>query len=231
MPKPARAGFERKIAMLEQIKTMSLKQKIEYFMDYYFWRTVGVVSIFAVVIFLMVHFATYKQIVTGVLAVNAYGEDKKMVQASDFSGFLAENGRDPDKEQVLVNCNTHVSADMNDSVNRANIESVYTLFMTNAVDIFFADEEFFTAVAQADYLADLRECLTDDILKQHEEDLVYALNSATNKEMVAGIRVSPDSPWMRQTGWYDSTAVVGLTVLRKDEDLAKQMLLDAIMED
>ena len=49
---------EDRIQQKEQRKELSPSEKWQYFMDYYLWVTIGVAAGIAVVIFLIVHFAT-----------------------------------------------------------------------------------------------------------------------------------------------------------------------------
>ena len=46
----------------------------------------------------------------------------------------------------------------------------------------------------------------------------------TETEILAGIRVRPDFLWMQKSGWYETEAVVGLSALPKDTELAVALL-------
>lgn len=212
------------------MRGMSFKEKLRYYLDYYGWRTIGAAAVLGVIIFLVIHFATAKTIVTGVLAVNARGTDKIAVDADYFDAFLERNGHDSGMESVLLDCDTYVSTDYQDSVNRTNIQSVQTMFMTQSVDVFLADEEFFRAIAQSDYLIDLADCIPEDILSAHKTDLVYETDQTTGQEILAGIRVYPDQPWMESVGWYEEPAVCGLALEMKNKELAVAMFLEILEE-
>lgn len=216
--------------MFEQMRGMKPREKLQYYVEYYGWRTLGIAAVLGIIIFLVVHFATSKTIVTGVLAVNARGTQKVAVNADYFDAFLERNGHDSGKESVLLNCNTYVSTDYQDSVNRTNIQSVQTMFMTQSVDVFLADEEFFRAIAQSDYLADLSTCIPEEVLSVHEDDLIYEINQNTGQEMLAGIRVYPEQPWMKAVGWYEEPAVIGLAQEMKNKELAVALFLEALEE-
>ena len=68
---------EDRIQQKEQRKELSPSEKWQYFMDYYLWVTIGVAAGIAIVIFLIVHFATKTSFVMGVMAVNTDGETSK----------------------------------------------------------------------------------------------------------------------------------------------------------
>jgi hypothetical protein len=168
---------------------------------------------------------------TGILAVNAYGENKKFESSQDFDDFLVRNERDPKKESVIVDCSTYVLPNYDDSVNRANLQHVRNLFMTHMIDVFLADEEFFLAMGQSDYLIDLRKCIPEDVLDSQKEDLVYTTNMITNEEILAGIRVYPEQPWIQNAGWYDEPVIIGLSAVMKDQELAVKLFLEVIEEE
>ena len=217
--------------MFEQMKGLEPKKKVEYYIQYYGWRTLGIITIIAITIFLIVHFATKKDLATGILAVNARGENKKFESSQDFDDFLVRNGYDPKKESVIVDCSAYVLPNYDDSVNRTNLQHVRDLFVTHMIDVFLADEEFFLAMAQSDYLIDLRQCIPEDVLDSHKDDLVYETNMITNEEILAGIRVYPEQSWMQKTGWYDEPTIVGLSAVMKNQDLAVRLFLEVIEED
>lgn len=216
--------------MFGRIKELKGKDKIEYYLEYYGWRTVGVIAVVSIFIFLVIHFTTSKEIVSGILAINCDGTSMNAVDGSYFDDLLSEMGYDTSKSTMTVNCSMYVKADYEDSVTRTNMETIQTMFVTGSVDVLLADEEFFVAVAQSDYLADLSEILTDEEIQKNEDNLVYATNMITNERILAGIRVSNSSEWMAETGWYKDGAVIGLASLRKSDKLAIEILRRAIGE-
>lgn len=216
--------------MFGRIKELKGKAKIDYYLEYYGWRTVGVIAVCAIIIFLVIHFTTSKDIVSGILAINCDGTSMKAVDDSYFDDLLSEMGYDTSKSTMTVNCTMYVKADYDDPVTRTNMETIQTMFVTRVADVFLADEEFFVAMAQSDYLADLSEILTEEELKRNEDNLVYATNMVTNQKFLAGIRVSNSSEWLADTGWYKEGAVIGLASSRKADKLAIEILRRAIEE-
>lgn len=217
--------------MFGRMKELQGKPKVEYYLEYYGWRTVGVIAVCAIVLFLTIHFVTNKTIVSGILAVNCDGEQIRAVEDDYFRAYLEEMGVDSSKNTMTVNCRLYVKPDYEDQVTRSTMQTIQTMFVTKAMDVFLADEEFFLAEAQSDYLADLRDILTKEEIKRHEDDLVYAVNAVTNQEILAGIRVNNDCKWMADTGWYKDGAVIGLTASRKSDELAVGILRRAIGEE
>ena len=83
---------EDHIRQKEQWKQLSPSEKWQYFMDYYLWVTIGVAAGIAIVIFLIVHFATKTSFVMGVMAVNTDGEHIEATGPDYFTDFLREHG-------------------------------------------------------------------------------------------------------------------------------------------
>lgn len=211
--------------MLEQMKKLTGKERWNYFLEYYGMRTAACLAGAGLLFFLFVHFLTGKQMITGVLAVNTNGSRMTMTESREFDGFLEGQGVNSKRNAVLVNCSLQVPvAHLDDPVVRDHMQAVQTLFVTQAADVFLADEACFQMVAESDFLADLREYLSETWLHQHEEDLVYATNAVEETEILAGIRVHSDSLWMQKSGWYEADAVVGLSALPKDAELAVALL-------
>lgn len=216
--------------MFGQIKELNGKKKIEYFLEYYGALTAGAIAVCAIIIFLIVHFVGNKTIVSGILAVNCDGDHINAVEDTYFDGYLEEMGFDPFKSTMTVNCRFYVKPDYEDQVTRSTMQTIQTMFVTRAMDVFLADEEFFLAEAQNDYLIDLSEVLSEEEIKRHEEDLVYAVNAVTNQRYLAGIRTSNSCKWVSDTGWYRDGAIIGLTQSMKSEELAIGILKRAIGE-
>ena len=211
--------------MLEQMKELTGRERLNYFLEYYGMRTAACLAGASLLFFLLVHFLMGKQMVTGILAVNTDGSQMTMTESREFDGFLEVQGVDSKRNAVLVNCKLQVPVDhLDDPVVRDHMQTVQTLFVTQAVDVFLAEERYFQMVAESDFLADLGTYLPQERLWQHEQDLVYVTDVVTETEILAGIRVRPDFLWRQKSGWYETEAVVGLSALPKDTELAVALL-------
>lgn len=215
----------------ERMQGMDRKEKVEYYLEYYGWRTFGILLGVLILFFLVLHFFTNKKVVLGVLVVNSDTEHPGADDAGFFDPFLEENGYDTKKVTLLLHTGLHVSEDIQDSATRTNMETIYTLFGTGSVDVFFADEVFFMAMGQSGLLADLSGYLSEDLLEKKKDSLICVTEAESGKEIVAGLRVKKDTPFMKQTGWYEEKAVVGLSAAVKSEKLAARMLREAIGEE
>ena len=188
---------EDHIRQKEQWKQLSPSEKWQYFMDYYLWVTIGVAAGIAIVIFLIVHFATKTSFIMGVMAVNTDGEH--------------------------LNDTIWIDPNSDSDVDSTNLSTIQVLFMTRSVDMFFSDEEFLKLMGGTDYLADLRDYLPKELLDRYEDQQIMVLNTMTGETIVAGIRLE-NNEWVRKTGWYQETAAVGLADGMKNPELAVALL-------
>ncbi len=214
----------------EKLRAMGAKEKGQYIIQYYAAVFLGTLIVAATIIFLIVHFTGKKDTVFGVLAVNSDGAHPAAAGPEYFEPFLEENGVDAGKNQVGVNYTLYMKAGSHEAVDQTNLEMIQTLFMTQAVDLFFSDEEFFCYMAGTDYLADLRDYLPAEVLDKYEADIVYAKGMETGETIAAGIRIEPKNEWIRETGWYESTVVAGLSETMKSEELSVKMFLEMLGE-
>ena len=132
---------EDRIRQKEQRKELSPAEKWQYFIDYYLWITIGVAAGIAIVIFLIVHFATKTSFVMGVMAVNTDGEHIEATGPDYFTDFLREHGVISKRDVVNLNDTIWIDPNSDSDVDSTNLSTIQVLFMTRSVDVFFSDEE------------------------------------------------------------------------------------------
>ena len=214
---------EDRIRQKEQRKELSPAEKWQYFIDYYLWITIGVAAGIAVVIFLIVHFATKTSFVMGVMAVNTDGEQIEATSSDYFTDFLREHGVTSKRDVVNLNYTIWIDPNSDSDVDSTNLSTIQVLFMTRSVDVFFSDEEFLKLMGGTDYLVNLRDYMPEELLDRYEDQQIKVLNTMTGETIVAGIRLE-DNVWMQKTGWYEHTAAVGLADGMKNPELAVALL-------
>ena len=141
-----------------------------------------------------------------------------------------KNGLDPDKSEVLVSSNLGASANENDGASAESIQMIQSLFMTQSVDVFFSDYDFFYSLGEFDYFTDIRECFPEEVLEKYKDDIVYVKSTETGKKYPIGIKLKGNA-WVEKTGWYPDTCVVGLAAGLKNKDLAVKFIEENILED
>ena len=207
----------------EKLKELHGKDKIWYLVHYYGLQTIVALAI--------IHYVTQKDTALEIMAVNAIqSADNPAGDSGYYNDFLKENGLDPDKSEVLVSSNLGASANENDGASAESIQMIQSLFMTQSVDVFFSDYDFFYSLGEFDYLADIREYLPEELLEKYKDDLVYVKSTETGKKYPIGIKLEKNA-WVKETGWYPDTCVVGLAEGLKNKDLAVKFIEENILED
>lgn len=215
----------------EKLKELHGTDKVWYLVQYYGLQTVVALAVIGILAFLIVHYVTQKDTALEIMAVNAIqSEDNPAGDSGYYNGFLKENGLDPDKSEVLVSINLGASANENDGASAESIQMIQSRFMTQSVDVFFADYDFFYSLGEFDYLADIREYLPEELLEKYKDDLVYVKSTETGKKYPIGIKLEKNA-WVKETGWYPDTCVVGLAEGLKNKDLAVKFIEENILED
>ena len=215
----------------EKLKELHGTDKVWYLVQYYGLQTVVALAVIGILAFLIVHYVTQKDTALEIMAVNAIqSEDNPAGDSGYYNGFLKENGLDPDKSEVLVSSNLGASANENDGASAESIQMIQSRFMTQSVDVFFADYDFFYSLGEFDYLADIREYLPEELLEKYKDDLVYVKSTETGKKYPIGIKLEKNA-WVKETGWYPDTCVVGLADGLKNKDLAVKFIEEKILEE
>ena len=199
----------------EKLKELHGKDKIWYLVHYYGLQTIVALAIIGTISFLIIHYVTQKDTALEIMAVNAIqSADNPAGDSGYYNDFLKENGLDPDKSEVLVSSNLGASANENDGASAASIQMIQSCFMTQSVDVFFSDYDFFYSLGEFDYFTDIRECFSEDVLEKYP----------------IGIKLKGNA-WVEKTGWYPDTCVVGLAAGLKNKDLAVKFIEENILED
>lgn len=215
----------------EKLKELHGKDKIWYLVHYYGLQTIVALAIIGIISFLIIHYVTQKDTALEIMAVNAMqSADNPAGDSGYYNDFLKENGLDPDKSEVLVSSNLGASVNESDGASAESIQMIQSRFMTQSVDVFFADYDFFYSLGEFDYLADIREYLPEELLEKYKDDLVYVKSIETGKKYPIGIKLEKNA-WVKETGWYPDACVVGLADGLKNKDLAVKFIEEKILEE
>lgn len=192
------------------------KDKLEYFKDYYLGKTIiGLVLVFLAV-FLIIHFVTRKDVVSGVCPISPDPVNSVAVESSYFDGFLEQNGYDPRKHTFYVVTDVYLSSELNDDVARTNANMLQNVMMTKSADIYLAEEEIYSILAASGYMADIRTVVGEEAFRQLEEDgCVFYYN-----DVPVGVRVDAENTFISATGWYSEPVVIGVIEDPRSEDIS-----------
>lgn len=214
----------------QKISELHGQGKVWYLLQYYGLKTLLVLALVGVAVFLIVQRFTDKESALGIMAVNAMQiADNPVDESSYYDDFLSDNGIDIKKNKVEVSSGLGANTNENDSASVQSIQMIENRFMTQSVDVFFADYDFFYSLGEFDYMADIRDYLPDEILDRYKDDIVTVKSVETGKEYPIGIKLE-DNAWIDETGWYPDSCVVGLAEGLKNSDLAVEFI-EKILEE
>lgn len=218
---------EDKKSERQKWKELKGKDKLWYFREYYGLQVAGILFAIVVVVFFVIHFATKQEVALGLLAMNTDGEKIEATSTDYFKDFLVENGLNSKKNVVSVNYTLYLNPNSPSAGDSSTLDTITTLFMTQSVDVFFSDENYFGTMAEQDYLTDLEGFLPKEVLDRYANQIVYATSKESGKKIAAGIRLE-NNAWLKKTGWYQKTAVVGVADSVKHSELAKKLMLEIL---
>lgn len=204
-------------------------EKKEYFLEYYGLKTLAIVVIFVIIIFLGIQFITKKDVALYVVAVNAENSESSAGIDDYFKRFLEEHGKDIKEEEVSCQSSLFINATSEDTIDDTVLDNITTLFITQSVDVFMADEGFYGSMAGTDYIADITEYLPAEVIEKYADNIVYVKNEVTGEKFAAGIQVN-NNEWMQNYGFYKDEAVIGLADSVVHPDLAVALILEILGE-
>ena len=155
----------------ESIKTATIKEKWQYFLDYYKWYVIGGVAIFLFLFFLIRDMVNSKDWTFFGFFINAYNTQEASDAFFDEFAELAqldlENYAGDIDDTMSLNINSYDEVTMT-SVNKL------TVYMAAAdVDFIAADATTFEHYATVDNFFDVRTILSDEQLEKYSEYIYY----------------------------------------------------------
>lgn len=213
----------------EQMKLLHGKKRMEFFLEYYGKKVLGISVFLLFLLYVAVHYLTTPGTALNILAVNATETELSEEAQQYFQDFLTKNQLDPKKNEVHVNQSIYVDANSMDAFNKSSVNMTITLFTTQAVDLFLSDEDFFRSMAIMGYIADLRTYLSEEQTSLiPKEDLIYVNTYETGEELLVGIRLKPENSWISRVKLYDYDAIIGISDGARNPETARKMLNEII---
>lgn len=209
--------------MFEQMKGLSPKKKIEYYIQYYGAATAVILIMIIAVTSFVVGRIRAKDVAEGIMLINAYGEASED-EETYLDDLLTGYGIDPAKNKIEVNGSIYISEDGENTVDPqmalASSQKIIALASSDSCDVFFSDDSYFATAESDGMCEDLSDYIDEGVIEAHKDDLYYCNDPETGKEILAGIRVSCDSGLMGELGWYTEDPIVGIIVNPSNPELA-----------
>ena len=156
----------------DSIKHAPFKKKLEYFLDYYKWHTMGALFIlFAIGIFI---FTASKSTET-VLYAMFFNTDREEVFDEEMGNdFLAYAGIEDDRQEALIDTSYRLSSDSSQSGVETTYQKLSIFTETSQLDVLGGSMECINICMYNAYLRDLRTILTEAQLEKYEPYFLYA---------------------------------------------------------
>ncbi|MDE6602111.1 MAG: hypothetical protein K2K90_08100 [Lachnospiraceae bacterium] len=163
--------------------TMSPKEKLAYFWDYYKVHTIAAIAVIAFVIAFISSYRSNKPIAFYAVLLNANAmEDNAATAAAWNEGFMEYAGIDPEAWQVNIDTSITLSADGGDQYEVANRQKMAAMMHAGDIHAIVADTETFEGYARLEYFYDLTDTFTGDELAPYADLLYYTDGAAFDAE-------------------------------------------------
>lgn len=156
----------------ESIKQAPLKEKIEYFFDYYKWQTIGGLLIFILVGSVVYDVLTNKEVVMSATLINTFSYEN-----NSYDEFIAEvserMGIDTNTQEIYIDSEYYLDFVEEGYDHVDSLSVLYTLAAGNSVDIMASDEYTIARLAYKDLLMPLENYLSDELLEKYADQMIY----------------------------------------------------------
>lgn len=163
--------------------TMTPKEKLAYFWDYYKIHTIVAIAVIVFVIAFINSYRSNKPIAFYAVMLNAdsYG-DNAAVANTWSEGFMEYAGIDPAAYQVNIDTSVTISADGGDQYEVANRQKMMAMMHAGDIHAIVADTETFEGYARLEYFYDLKSTFSEEELAPYADLLYYTDGAAFDAE-------------------------------------------------
>jgi len=217
--------------MFEQMKGLTPKKKVEYFIQYYGLITLAIIAAVVFVGYWIVHVVTQKDSVEAILVINGSTPDDGSEMDEYLNQLLMDNGYDPKDTEISVTAGVYAGEIYGSQANYAGATKIQTEIAANTVSMVFFDENYVDGMLAYGALGTLEDYLSKDVLEAHKDDILYWEDEETKITYPVAIKVDRNSEFLQQAGWYqnDVDVYVGMCVVNSaDVNISKQIILNAL---
>lgn len=210
----------------EALKRGTLRQKFQYFMDYYKCHVLGGAAALCFVCSLIYHFFAYRETLFYAALLNSAQLQPAESYASDFAEYA---GLSPAKGKVLFDSSFSITFDPSapeaaDEVYYSSREKLNLMIAVGDLDAVISNDELFGHLANSGLFCDLRTCLTTEQQKAYAPYFYY-VDKPVMEQIILAERnmddfLQPQSPDPFRPELMEEPIPVGIRV-ESDEKLAQ----------
>lgn len=146
------------------------RRKCQYVWDYYKWPIAAAIAALCFVIYLIYHYATYRDPLLNVIMMNC--NDSITADSKGFDEFLEACGYDPKEDSVSLTSSLQFS-DGEYSTSYNDTQVLTLMLAAGGQDLFFGTGSEYLDYANQGALMDLSTVLSDELLDRYQDHLIY----------------------------------------------------------
>lgn len=163
--------------------TMTPKEKLAYFWDYYKVHTIVAIILIVFVIGFINSYRSSKPAAFYAVLLNADTYGDNAAAATEWSeAFMEYAGIDPEAYQVNIDTSIIISADGGDQYEVANRQKMAAMMHAGDIHAIVADTETFEGYARLEYFYDLTDTFTEEELAPYADLLYYTDGAAFDED-------------------------------------------------
>ncbi len=219
--------------------TMTPKEKLAYFWDYYKIHTIAVIAVIVFVVSLVNSYRSSKPTAFYAVMLNADTyEDNAAAAAAWNEGFMEYAGIDPEAYQVNIDTSVALSADGGDQYEVANRQKMAAMMHAGDIHAIVADTETFEGYARLEYFYDLSAAFTEEELSPYADLLYYTDGAAFDEDTgdtLEDLEAAQDAVYRKVIDHSDPSSMekpvaVGIRIPQSGNKLATSGYYDYIFE-
>ncbi len=159
--------------------TMTPKEKLAYFWDYYKIHTIAVAAVIVFVVSLVNSYRSSKPTAFYAVLINADTYDDNAAAANAWNeGFMEYADIDPESYQVNIDTSIGISSGGGDQYEVASRQKMMAMMHAGDIHAILADTEIFEGYARLEYFYDLTAVFTEEELAPYADLLYYTDGAA-----------------------------------------------------
>lgn len=163
--------------------TMTPKEKLAYFWDYYKIHTIVAIAVIVFVVSFINSYRSSKPTAFYAVLLNADTYDDNAAAANAWNeGFMEYAGIDPEAYQVNIDTSIGISSGTGDQYEVASRQKMMAMMHAGDIHAIVADTETFEGYARLEYFYDLNTAFTEEELAPYADLLYYTEGAAFDEE-------------------------------------------------
>lgn len=202
-------------------KALSTKAKIGYVWDYYKWHITVTIILASFIIYLIYHYATYRDPLLRVIMINT--NDTYSASTDGFDEFQDTYGYDAKEYPISLTSSFYFPEDENSdaaALSYTDHQSLATMVAAGSVDLFFGTGEVYLSYAEQGALSDLSTFLSPELLEKYKANLLYSTDDGESEPYPCAIELT-DNAWLSKYNYYD-TCYFGIFYQTQNPDACKE---------